>query len=140
VSGRGGQAAGLDVAIDDLLVDRRRPVEAGTAELLATARLLRDSLPRYHPRFGFEEHLARRLASAAHASASGVRGGIAAIEPPVPVIPVHAPAEEGPQPPPRSRRGLLAGGALASGVSLAIPLAGAALVAWRRGRAAGGSL
>jgi hypothetical protein len=140
VSGRGGPAARLDLAIDDLLVDRRRPVEVGTADLLATARLLRDSLPRYHPRFGFEEHLARRLAAAALPGASGVRGGIAAIGRPVPVIPVRALAEEGLSPAPRRRRGLLAGGAIASGVSLAIPLAGAALVAWRRGRAAGGSL
>jgi hypothetical protein len=140
VSSRGGQAADLDLAIDDLLIDRRGPVEVGTADLLATARLLRGSLPRYHPRFGFEEHLARRLAAAAHPGAFGAQGGIAASGQPAPVIPMRAPAEEGPLPAPRRRRGLLAGGAIASGVSLAIPLAGAALVAWRRGRAAGGSL
>jgi hypothetical protein len=140
VSGRGGPAAGLDLAIDDLLADRRRPVDLGTAGLLGTARLLRDSLPRYHPRFGFEEHLAQRLAAAAHASAPRLQGGIAASGQPVPVIPLRASAEEGLLPPPRRHRGLLAGGAIASGVSLAIPLAGAALMAWRRGRAAGGSL
>ncbi len=32
----------------------------------------------------------------------------------------------------RRRRNLLAGGAIASGVSLALPIAGAALVVWRR--------
>jgi hypothetical protein len=36
------------------------------------------------------------------------------------------------------RWSLLAGGAIASGLSLAIPLAGAALVAWRRSRPTGG--
>jgi hypothetical protein len=38
----------------------------------------------------------------------------------------------------RRRRNLVAGGAIASGVSLALPIAGAALVAWRRSRSSGG--
>jgi hypothetical protein len=144
VSGQGGPAADLDLAIDDLLADRDRPFRVETADLLATARLLRDSLPRYHPRFGFEEHLARRLATTgrqADGPASGAEGGDA-----VDVVraPVHlrlATVASAPVPPiPRRRRGLLAGGAIASGVSLAIPIAGAAWVAWRRGRAAGGTL
>jgi hypothetical protein len=144
VSGRGGAAADLDLAIDDLLGDRDRPLRVETADLLATARLLRDSLPRYHPRFGFEEHLARRLAMAGRGeagSALAAEGGDAEGVVRAPVSLRLAPVASVPEPPgARRRRGLLAGGAIASGVSLAIPIAGAAWVAWRRGRAAGGSL
>lgn len=144
MSSRGGAAADLDLAIDDLLADRTGPLSVEAADLLATARLLHDALPRYHPRFRFEEHLARRLSAARRMS-------------PDPTTLSRRPAEtEDPAPPivrlpyvaatgtaastPRRHRGLLAGGAIASGVSLAIPIAGAALVAWRRARAAGGSL
>ena len=57
-------AVQLDTAIDAIL--RQRGVLRATAEdeLVATARLLRDALPRFHPRFGFEELLAARLAAA----------------------------------------------------------------------------
>jgi hypothetical protein len=141
-------AADLDLAIDDLLADRDRPLPVATADLLATARLLRDALPRYHPRFGFEEHLARRLTAARRASTASITLSRRPAETEAQVVaeaatlvrlPYMAGAETAASPS-RRRRGLLAGGAIASGVSLAIPIAGAALVAWRRGRAAGGSL
>jgi hypothetical protein len=135
-------AAELDAALEGLLEDGGRPTSLRTAELLATARLLRDELPRYHPRFGFEEHLARRLAASGR------------VQPATPAPMRHEPPPQAPgatlvalptsvagtETVARRRRGLLAGGAIASGVSLAIPLAGAALVAWRRGRTAGSGL
>jgi hypothetical protein len=133
----------LDAAIEELLVDSARPTSIETAELMATARLLHDELPRYHPRFGFEEHLARRLAGAGRGSAASTArasqetGGHAPGSGLV-VLPASASAEGAALT--RRRRGLLAGGAIASGVSLVIPLAGAALVAWRRGRTASGGL
>jgi hypothetical protein len=144
VSSRGGAAADLDLAIDDLLADRDRPLPMETADLLATARLLRDALPRYHPRFHFEEHLARRLAAARRASTDPItlaRRPAQVEEPAASVVRLpYVAASETAASSPRRRRGLLAGGAIASGFSLAIPIAGAALVAWRRSRAAGGSL
>jgi hypothetical protein len=132
------KAARLDSLIDALIRsgDRLAPVE-GEPELAATARLLREALPTFHPRFRFEEMLASRLrrfrpgAAAAHErerpriirfpdrSAGGREAG------------ATTPAEH-------HRRGLVAGGAIASGVSIAIPLAGAAFVMWRRGRSSGG--
>jgi hypothetical protein len=132
----------LDAALESLLVDGGRPTSLETADLLATARLLRDELPRYHPRFGFEEHLARRLAAtgrgAATAPARSARETVSqAAGATLVVLPASVAGTEAVA---RRRRGLLAGGAIASGVSLAIPLAGAALVAWRRGRTASGGL
>jgi hypothetical protein len=131
----------LDRAIEALLEDRPGPVPAETAELLATARLLRDRLPRYHPRFRFEEHLAARLAAVGGPAGDTPAADAGAPTPRAAAI-VLLPVVDGARsvaPPARRRRSLLAGGAIASGVSLAIPIAGAALVAWRRGRA-GGSL
>ncbi len=136
-------AVQLDSAIDTLLGDPSRPsgvAEGGLAEggLAETARLLRDSLPRLHPRFSFEEHLAARLAMAGRRSAP-----LAPAEP----TPFHAGMAVEVQAialplsgADRRRRSLLAGGAIASGVSLALPLAGAALVVWRRSRSSGGLL
>ena len=140
--------------------ERRVPEDI---ELLATARLLRDALPRFHPRFGFEERLARQLRG----------GGTAVLSLPVAVaVPLRprdgdrcdaaASSRAAPARPPRPIPGAprrstgphgasvtrasvgrvparaVAGGAIASGVSLAIPIAGAAVVAWRRLRASGG--
>jgi hypothetical protein len=134
----------LDSAIDALLGQPGWLVPIGEGSLLATARLLRDSLPRLHPRFGFEEQLSRRLLASGSVPGAGAtivpfhrpgmeasgdrRVDAASLEPAG-----HAPVSDG-----RRRRNLVAGGAIASGVSLAIPLAGAAVVAWRRLRASGG--
>jgi hypothetical protein len=128
-------AAQLDGAIDALLHDPSGPPpEAG--ELTATARLLRDSLPRLHPRVGFEELLAARLAAAARPLDRAEAAEPTPIRPSAAVtaldaVPIIEAAE-------RRRRGLLTGGAIASGVSLALPIAGAALVVWRRSRSSGG--
>lgn len=133
MSGRRETVTQLDSAIDVLLGQRARPMPLDDDELIATACLLRDALPRFHPRFGFEELLAQRLATAAV--------GAATTDSSEPVRLRQAdPAGETANAPVRRRRGLLAGGAIASGVSLAIPIAGAALVVWRRARAGGGML
>jgi len=134
----------LDLAIDALV--EGRPVlmtadEPDDLELLATARVLHAVLPRFHPRFGFEELLARRLAAervgaGPHADPSDARSAVTALSPrQSDTAPGSSHLD------PRGsvrRRSLVAGGAIASGLSLVIPLAGAALVAWRRSRPSGG--
>ena len=94
-------------------------------ELVATARLLHAALPRFHPRFGFEEVLAAQLG----------RRPSAAPSPPIPfpVAAVGDRARDARRVWDRYRRELVAGGAIASGVSIALPLAGAALVRGGRG-------
>jgi hypothetical protein len=138
-------AVQLDSAIDALLRGPVVPAAADEGELTATARLLRDALPRLHPRFSFEEHLAARLAAARRLA---TRPGPTELPEPTPLRPALAFAEPGsadvdqdaPHDPGEAsvadhrRRGLVAGGAIASGVSLA----GAALVVWRRTRSSGG--
>jgi hypothetical protein len=141
-------AARLDTAIDGLLRGSTAPADTEEGELLATARLLRDVLPRLHPRFGFEEHLAARLA-AARLLAGGpdrdmARPGAAEPTPLRPGLtlppsndPDVAPAAvpgAAPSPAEHRRQRLVAGSAIASGVSLA----GAAFVVWRRNRSSGG--
>lgn len=129
----------LDSAIDSILQEGRGPV-APDDGLVATARLLRRSLPRLHPGFGFEEHLAARLAAARRmelSPATAASAGAAASAPtPIgPELAMEGPVEAVHD---RRRRNLMAGGAIASGVSIALPIAGAALVAWRRSRSSGG--
>ena len=135
-------AVQLDHAIDRLLRGPDVPRPDVDGELTATARLLRDALPRLHPRFSFEELLAVRLAAARR------QGDSASAPEPTPIRPAlvsAAPDASAPDRAPadaddRRRRGLVAGGAIASGVSLALPIAGAALVVWRRSRSSGGIL
>ena len=137
-------AAQLDSAIDTLLRGSSGPSVVGESGLIVTARLLRDTLPRLHPRFTFEELLATRLAVARR---------LQAVPPPLePTDPTPIGRSLEPAPAAaavevdssdaaeRRRRGLVAGGAIASGVSLALPIAGAALVVWRRSRSSGGIL
>ena len=130
-------AAELDSAIDDILHAAGAADRADDSDLLLTARLLADALPRFHPRFSFEEHLARRLAGLRRTTPGRAVPELLPMRPlssaGATVVPPHAEAE-------RRRRGLVAGGAIASGVSLAIPIAGAALVVWRRSRSSGGLL
>ena len=138
MTARNDAADRLDQAIDALLHGEH---PAGVADvggdLTATARTLRDVLPRFHPRFGFEELLADRLSgSATDGSALAGPSMRSSPEPiPLPLPSVAAGPVRGWE---RRRRGLLAGGAIASGVSLAIPLAGAAIARWRRSRSSGG--
>lgn len=134
-------AARLDAAIDTLLRGSPAPVLPDEGELVATARLLRGALPRMHPRFGFEELLAARLAAAGRAAHAGSAAVVTALPEPTPLRPstdLEAPPANGFDA--AARRRLLAGGAIASGVSLALPIAGAALVVWRRSRSSGGLL
>ena len=136
----------LDSAIDDILRGSRGPAAREEGELVATARLLRRALPRLHPSFGFEEHLAARLAAArrielAPATAVATSPAPAAPTPIRPDIAIEPPPETaGAETQDRRRRTLVAGGAIASGVSIALPIAGAAIVAWRRSRSSGGLL
>lgn len=129
--------AQLDTVIDSLIRDHGRTALVAGGELTATARLLYETLPRFHPSFSFEEHLARRLAALRTTPAAETP-----LPPPTPIgsrqqMTQHTPASAAAD---RRRRGLVAGGAIASGVSLALPIAGAALVMWRRSRSSGGLL
>lgn len=120
----------LDDAIEALLRDDEHGSDGTDRQLIDIARLLRDALPRFHPRFGFEELLSGRLSAAARVGSAPA--GVVSLDRarrPHPTGPGKA-AEGGH----RRRRSLVAGGAIASGVSIAIPLAGAAIVMWRRGR------
>ena len=129
-------SAQLDEAIDALLGGR--PVVVGTddrelLELLPMARMLHEMLPRFHPRFGFEERLAGRLRGGEPQRPASPPAAAAEVV----ALPVDANAGAGLAGSSRSR-GLIAGGAIASGLSLALSLAGAALVAWRRSRSTEG--
>jgi hypothetical protein len=105
------------------------------AARLAADRLRRD-LVRVHPSFRFEERLATRLAEAAMTmrvpAAVGAEGRVIPFRA---ASPLHAEEDvSGPASDGRPRdlaRPLIIGGAL---TSAALSLAGAALVAWRRGR------
>ncbi len=92
-----------------------------TAELRRTAEVLQRSLVRFHPSFRFEERLADRL----RAEATGQPRQLGSVIPfqgaaPPASSDVHADGRG---------RGLIVGGAIASGVSIA-----GALFVWRRSR------
>jgi hypothetical protein len=110
-------------------------------DLRRAAQLLGRGLVRFHPSFRFEEALAARLRRAAELMGAGgqvagdapdrpgpFRGRSAIVAGP-PVVFETQPAVPGHLLDPRAR-GLLVGGAIASGVSLA----GAVVLAWRRNR------
>lgn len=135
---RGYDAVATDVYLDGLLARRGGASpsvlpadEAPERSIRATADLLDRALPRFHPSFRFEERLASRLRAAA--------AGLGSTEPPGELVafPGLIPAEGASQATGERRaRGLLVGGAIASGVSIAgAALAGSRLRAWRRGRA-----
>ncbi len=124
----------LDRAIDALLrgeqpgdVDEER-IDADGSSLAGLARSLHEVLPRFHPRFGFEDTVAARLTQLG-ASGERVPAPI-----PIPFPVVDGRGQDARRVWDRYRRELVAGGAIASGVSIVIPLAGAALVKWRRSR------
>jgi hypothetical protein len=121
----------LDLYLDRVLAGGPAPAvrwpssPVGT-DLARAAVQVADGATRFHPSFRFEERLARRLRDATAgldlaASGSGV------------VVPFDLVdgADRG-----RSRRvgGVLVGGAIASGVSIASLAGAAALVVWRRAR------
>jgi hypothetical protein len=123
----------VDRYLESLL--NRTPADATdlAPELRETAAVLAAGLPRYHPSFRFEESLAQRLAEAAAeigpAIAVPVAGGAAAIIP-FPSPQTRDAALDGR---PGAFRPAVIGGVL---TSAALSLAGAAFVAWRRGRPA----
>jgi hypothetical protein len=115
-----------DDEIEALVVDRyleallaRQPADATDVplHLRTTARRLAAELPRAHPSFRFEEHLARRLVAAGmRTDPSDLHGAI-------------VPFPAGPGPAGGAMRPVVIGGVL---TSAALSLAGAAFVAWRR--------
>lgn len=119
-------------AHDDAGADTHLP------DLAHTARLLYASLPRYHPPFAHAERLARRISRTPFelpgADPSAGPGPRAAAHGSMPGEPAWMPFdEEGAVVRRHARRLWLA---LASGVSIAMSLLGAALIVWHRLRSA----
>jgi hypothetical protein len=126
-----------DPEVEALVVDRyldallgRRPTEVADlpAALRTAAGALASDLPRFHPSFRFEEHLAMRLvraAESADAAVAATSGGEVVVFPGQP----------------EALAGQSAGGTMRPVVigsvltSAALSLAGAAFVAWRRSHA-----
>lgn len=128
-------STGRDGEIEAFVVDRylesllsRRPVatDGVPPDLGATAYRLTIALPRYHPSFRFEEALAARLAAVAARIEDGEL-----VELP------FAPRSTGSPDRPAADRSALGRPVVIGGVltSAALSIAGAAWVAWRRGRA-----
>jgi hypothetical protein len=111
----------VDRYLESLLA--RRPLDATDLppELRSTAAALAAGLPRYHPSFRFEESLAARLAGLPDGDAEGE---LIAFPRTVVVVGTADARQVGIRP-------AVLGGVL---TSAAISLAGAAYVAWRRGR------
>ncbi|MEA2621155.1 MAG: hypothetical protein QOH61_65 [Chloroflexota bacterium] len=119
----------VDAYLDQLLgAGAPRPRDLATddeldAELERTVGLVHRALARFHPSFAFEERLAVRLRGDADAPFAGDVLDFR-------VVPFAAPTAAE-----RRARGLLVGGAIASGVSIAsVSLAGAAILVRRRAR------
>ena len=134
---RDEDAIQLDRYLDELLSRQHRPAPVDDhpatgidPELVDAARVVDLALSRFHPSFRFEERLAGRLRVQAEAGPLAPPAAPTGVV--IPFPPPAAPARS------RSRRvnGALLGGAISAGVSLA-SLAGAALVARRRGRTDG---
>ncbi len=134
------EALRTDRYLDGLLGGTEHPGSGPDAGLVATAARLRRDLTRVHPSFRFEERLARRLGDIAAAMRLPAAAGAEGTSPPVlpfPIGPDFDPAaadDLDAEPGSGMPRPVLIGGAVASA---AISLAGAALVAWRLGRASG---
>ncbi|MEZ0240854.1 MAG: hypothetical protein ACAH65_08670 [Chloroflexota bacterium] len=115
------EALVVDRYLESLLARRPRDVADVPADLEATAQTLIRALPRYHPSFRFEEHLAARLAAAAAETPGEGR-----------IVPFTRTSQLGD---PGDRAGLARPVVIGSVVtSAAISLAGAAFVAWRLAR------
>ncbi len=119
------EALVVDRYLESLLARAPRDPSDIPADLRATADLLVNGLPRYHPSFRFVETLAARLASIA--GGEGAPGDVIAFPEPGRtddvVLDVRSPGQVRP---------VVIGGVL---TSAAISIAGAAAwVAWRRGR------
>jgi hypothetical protein len=134
----------VDRYLESLLSRHPADVDGVPIELRATAQRLAAGLPRHHPSFRFEERLALRLAEVAArmrlpaaAGAEGVVVPIAARRPDPAAGTGPAGDGEAPDGRPTTVRPVVPpvviGGVL---TSAAISLAGAAIVAWRRGHPA----
>ncbi|HEV8281445.1 MAG TPA: hypothetical protein VGQ02_06280 [Candidatus Limnocylindrales bacterium] len=110
----------VDRYLESLLSRGPRDEADVPADLRATANRLIHGLPRYHPSFRFEEELAARLAAAASSRAGSL------VEFPLRSVRGMAADERV-----GTVRPVVIGGVL---TSAALSLAGAAYVAWRRGR------
>ncbi len=131
------QAMATDIHLESLLARRSgaRPTEltpVASTDLAPAIRLTADLLdrvlPRFRPSFRFEERLSGRLRSeAAGLGATVAPGELVTFPGAAPLSNASVDASD------RRARSLLVGGAIASGVSIA----GAALLAWRRGRGSG---
>jgi hypothetical protein len=127
----------VDRYLDALLASRYELREAAEPDvdedLRAAAVAVQRALPRFHPSFAFEERLAHRLRS----TTAGSPGSLIAFLP----RQAAATADGAAVPVERRGRGVLLGSAIASGVSIAgVSLAGAALLARRRGRSTAAAL
>lgn len=119
----------VDAYLDALLAGRfAGPQHPGgrsaPPELEAAAGLVQRALSRFHPSFAFEERLAARLDAVATDRASTHRAS------PAPPVDIRHSILRTARDDRRPRSGLLVGGAIASGVSIA----GAAFLRRRRGR------
>ena len=130
----------LDALLANVVLDAARDATADAlppgldpAARLAADRLRRDLL-RVHPSFRFEERLATRLAEAAMSmripAAAGAEGRVVPFRR-EPYVDLPDVAVDDPTAARDRSRPLLIGGAL---TSAALSLAGAAFVAWRRGK------
>jgi hypothetical protein len=120
------EALVVDRYLDALLGRRPAAVVDLPAALGTAAVVLASDLPRFHPSFRFEEHLATRLARAAQSTDVRV---VATGHGDVVVFPGRAAAHIAP-----SAGGTMRPVVIGSVVtSAALSLAGAAFVAWRRG-------
>ena len=121
----------LDLYLDHVLAGASAaPTSPGltdaNAHLADTARLVASGATRFHPSFRFEERLAARLRDVADGlDATATHRGI--------LVPFTSNASVDPI---RTRHlaGVLVGGAIASGVSIASLAGAAAVVVWRRAR------
>ncbi len=136
-SARDGEIEALvvDRYLESLLARQIRDTSDVPPELQATAERLADGLPRHHPSFRFVEALAIRLATAgpsADGADTAVAGGSLIAFPHVGRLVPH-PLDDriGPV------RPVVIGGVL---TSAALSIAGAAWVAWRRGRPPAGPM
>jgi len=135
----------LDLYLDHVLAGGRAAsispsTTAENVDLSRTARLVASGAGRFHPSFRFEERLAVRLRDVASGLDVVVPGRDVVVPGRDVVVPgrgVLVPFAPGlPVDPTRARHlgGLLLGGAIASGVSIASLAGAAALVVWRRAR------
>ena len=123
------EALVLDRYLDSILARRPADIADVPVGVRAAARALGSDLPRFHPSFRFEDHLAMRLADAARASGSASGSPAVAdalvgdaLDGAVVTFPARvSPSSSGIRP-------VVIGSVL---TSAAISLAGAAYVAWR---------